>query len=109
MIVTRQTPVKSNGKVVKTEVSRITVSALLRSVIGQHKTPSLFYWDTCGSPVIKRLLSSFFFLRHKMEKLRNSIQLSKGGKKTVKQNNLAYTSSIQRKLYFKQYYFLKSI
>ena len=55
MIVTRQTPVKSNGKVVKTEMGRITVSALLRSVIGQHKTPSLFYWDTCGSPVIKRL------------------------------------------------------
>ena len=59
MFVTRQTPVKSNGKVVKNEVGRITVFVLLRSVIGQHKTPSLFYWDTCGSPVIKRL----FFCR----------------------------------------------
>ena len=85
MFVTRQTSVKSNGKVVKNKVGRITVFTLLRSVIGQHKTPSLFffYWDTCGSPVIKRFcfFVAFFFLRHKMEKLRNSTQWSKGGKK----------------------------
>ena len=76
---------ESNVKVVKNEVGRITVFTLLRSVIGQHKTPSLFffYWDTCGSPVIKRFcfFVAFFFLRHKMEKLRNSTQWSKGGKK----------------------------
>ena len=30
-------------------------------------------------------------------------------KKTMKQNYVAYTSNIQRKLYFKQCYFLKSV
>ena len=30
-------------------------------------------------------------------------------KKTMKKNNIAYTSSIQRKLYFKQCYFLESV
>ena len=37
------------------------------------------YWDTCGSPVMKCLcffVVFFFFLRHKMEKLRNSTQRS---------------------------------
>ena len=79
---TRQTSVKSDGKVVKNGEGRITVFTLLRSVIGQHKTPSLFFFyrDTCGSPVLCFFVA-FFFLRHKMEKLRNSTQWSKGGKK----------------------------
>ena len=35
----------------------------------------IFYWGTCGSPVIKCLcFFAFFSLRHKMEKLRNSTQ-----------------------------------
>ena len=54
----------------------------VKSQASQHKTASgaNIYWDTCGSPVIKCLcfLSSFVFLRHKMEKLRNSTQWSLG-------------------------------
>ena len=38
-----------------------------------------YYWDTCGRPVIKCLcVLGVFFLRHKMEKLRNSTQWSLG-------------------------------
>ena len=50
-----------------------------------HKPYPLYYWDTCGSPLIKCLcffvvffFFFFFFLRHKMEKLRNSTQRSLG-------------------------------
>ena len=54
----------------------------VKSQASQHKTASgaNIYWDTCGSPIIKCLffLSSFVFLRHKMEKLRNSTQWSLG-------------------------------
>ena len=44
------------------------------------KSSATHYWDTCGSPVIKCLcfFVFFFFLRHKMEKLRNSTQWSLG-------------------------------
>ena len=95
--VTRQTSVKSNGKVVKNGVGRITVFTLLRSVIGQHKTPSLFFFyrDTCGSPVLC-FLSPFFSSATKWKNCAIVPSGQKMEKKTMKQNNVAYTSSIQR-------------
>ena len=95
--VTRQTSVKSNGKVVKNGVGRITVFTLLRSVIGQHKTPSLFF--STGIPVVAQ---SFVFLSPFFPPPQNGKNCAivpsgqKVEKKTMKQNNVAYTSSIQR-------------
>ena len=48
MFVTQQPTVTSSGKAVRNELGRITVFALLRSVIGQHKTPSLFQMHEKG-------------------------------------------------------------
>ena len=95
---TRQTSVKSNGKVVKNEVGRITVFTLLRSVIGQHKTPSLFFFST-GIPVVAQsfvFLSPFFSSATKWKNCAIVPSGQKVEKKTMKQNNVSYTSSIQR-------------
>ena len=60
MFVTRQPPVTSNGKAARNELGRITVFALLRSVIGQHKTPFLFLMHEKGELNMEAHLSPQF-------------------------------------------------
>ena len=55
-----------------------------------------------GSSIV--MLSSFSSSMAEMTEFRLVVNFF-----TMKQNNVAYTSGVQRKLYFKQRYFLKSV